>query len=443
MQRLPDPSTAPRRALETSRVRVPPAASTRSAKGGAPPRSHAPPAKNPRYPPRVPADDWSRYRDAIRGEPLPTAIVDLDALAANVDTLVRAAQGKPLRIATKSIRCPEILRCICEHAKGALRGLMTYTAAETAYLADQGYDDLLLAYPTLHPLDLAVIARANARAHAAIVVDSADQLPPLDDAARKAGTRVPVVVDLDVSYRPIGALHIGVRRSPLHSAHDVVALATRIGDFAHLAFAGIMAYEAQIAGVSDGPLTSAMKALSRIDVADKRAEVLRAIEGAGLRAPLFNGGGTGSLASSARDPTLTEVTAGSGFLDSHLFDAYRGLALRPAAFFALQAVRAPAPGIVTCQGGGYVASGRAGKDRLPIPWLPRGLSLLPLEGAGEVQTPVVVPTPAAVRVGDPVFFRHAKAGELAEHFREYLLVREDKVTSRAPTYRGLGLCFLG
>ena len=83
--------------------------------------------------------------------------------------------------------------------------------------------------------------------------------------------------------------------------------------------------------------------------------------------PLFNGGGTGSVAWSAEDPALTEVAAGSGFLDSHLFDGFRGLALEPAAFFALQVTRRPAPGLVTCQGGGFVASGAAGPDRLPLP----------------------------------------------------------------------------
>jgi D-serine deaminase-like pyridoxal phosphate-dependent protein len=137
------------------------------------------------------------------------------------------------------------------------------------------------------------------------------------------------------------------------------------------------------------------------------------------------------------------VTVGSGFLDSHLFDRYRGLSLRPAAYFALQVVRRPGREFITCHGGGYVASGAAGRDRLPIPALPEGLRLLSLEGAGEVQTPLELSGPSSLVLGDPVFFRHAKAGELAEHFAEYILVRGDRVVARAPTYRGLGKCFLG
>ena len=45
-------------------------------------------------------------------------------------------------------------------------------------------------------------------------------------------------------------------------------------------------------------------------------------------------------------------------------------------------------------------------------------------------------------VGDPVFFRHAKAGELAEHFARYALVRGDRLEGHAATYRGDGYCFL-
>jgi D-serine deaminase-like pyridoxal phosphate-dependent protein len=106
-------------------------------------------------------------------------------------------------------------------------------------------------------------------------------------------------------------------------------------------------------------------------------------------------------------------------------------------------VRRPGPNLVTCHGGGYIASGASGPDRLPVPALPPGLELLPMEGAGEVQTPLRVPRGVSLRLGDPVLFRHAKAGELAEHAAEYLLVRGDHLEDRAPTYRGLGHCFLG
>ncbi|HET8883170.1 MAG TPA: amino acid deaminase/aldolase, partial [Solimonas sp.] len=74
-------------------------------------------------------------------------------------------------------------------------------------------------------------------------------------------------------------------------------------------------------------------------------------------------------------------------------------------------------------------------------FLPPGLKLLPLEGAGEVQTPVRLPKGTRLGLGEPVFFRHAKAGELCERFDKILLLRDGKLVGEAPTYRGQGQCF--
>jgi D-serine deaminase-like pyridoxal phosphate-dependent protein len=395
---------------------------------------------------------WERFRRALGDEPLPCALVDLDALDANADRLLQGARAhrKSLRLATKSIRSPELLRYIAERGRGVVRGLMTFTAEETHYLATElGERDLLLAYPTVHPRDLEALADANARgAVASVVADCVTHVEALDRAARARGTQIPVVLEVDVSYRPLGeVLHVGVRRSPLRRIEDVVTLARHVERLDGLRFHGLMAYEAHVAGVPDATPFSrvanaakrTMKRRARIDL-----EATRRALATELAPELFNGGGTGSLAWCTSESALTEVTAGSGFLDSHLFDHYDGLSLTPAAYFALQVVRASDRGYVTCHGGGYIASGAAGPDRLPIPAIPEGLRLLAMEGAGEVQTPLRLSDGApTLAIGDPVFFRHAKAGELAEHFREYLLVRGERVVGRAPTYRGLGRCFLG
>jgi len=379
---------------------------------------------------------------------MPFALLDLDALDHNVRRLAQPLEGsgKTLRVATKSLRCPDVIDRIRAAAGPVARGLMTYTASETAFWAERGERDLLLAYPTLSPTDAALLARANAAgATAAVVVDCVEHLEPLAVAARAQATRIPVVLEVDMAFRPLGSLmHIGVRRSPLRGVRDVVDLARRTAATQGLTFHGVMAYEAQIAGVPDrGAAVRLMKRASASDVARARAQVKAGLEQAGLPPTVFNGGGTGSLQACAGEGSLTEVAAGSGFVDSHLFDAYRGLTLRPAAYFALQVVRRPGKGLLTCHGGGYVASGAAGRDRLPLPALPAGLSLLDLEGAGEVQTPLRATGDTPLELGDPVFFRHAKAGELAEHFAGYILIRGERVEARAPTYRGLQKCFLG
>ena len=138
------------------------------------------------------------------------------------------------------------------------------------------------------------------------------------------------------------------------------------------------------------------------------------------------------------ESTVTEVTAGSGLLVPALFDRYRSFTPRPAAFFALPVVRRPAPDCVTVAGGGLVASGPTGRDRSPVPWAPPALQLTALEGAGEVQTPLVGPGAAGLGIGDLVWFRHAKSGEVAEHVLHAHLVRGDRVVDVVPTYRGTG-----
>ena len=208
---------------------------------------------------------------------------------------------------------------------------MTYSAAETTFLAGAGARDLVLAYPTVQPSDAALIARANRDATAAIVVDDETQLAPLASAAKTAGTTIPVWVDVDMSWRPLGsALHLGVRRSPLREPEPVVALARRVAEHASLRFAGVLGYEAQLAGLPDraafrawqNPIKRAVKRGSKPAIAERRARVVEALRAAGLAPEHVNGGGTGSVAWSSSDHALTEITIGSGFLCGHLFDGY-------------------------------------------------------------------------------------------------------------------------
>lgn len=397
-------------------------------------------------------DLYARYRGALAGVPLPAAFVDLDAVDRNVDAIcapVRAA-GKTLRVATKSLRCVELLRHVVARGGAAIRGVMAYSPREAVRLVERGFDDVVVGYPTTQAADVAAVAQANRRgASVALVIDAPEHLAMAGRAGEQARARVPVIVDVDVAYRPLGVgPHVGVRRSPLRSPEAVADLAARAERTPGVAFAGLLAYEAHLAGVPDEvgdrvmtAITRRMKESARHDVVERRRAVAGELARRQIAVSIFNGGGTGSVAFSATDPSLTEVTAGSGFVASHLFDRYEGLALAPAIGFALEVVRRPAQDLVTCAGGGLVASGAAGADRLPAPWLPEGLRLTALEGAGEVQTPLEVPHGVRLALGDPVMMRHAKAGELAERFERYHFVRGERVERVVPTYRGEGWCF--
>jgi D-serine deaminase-like pyridoxal phosphate-dependent protein len=98
--------------------------------------------------------------------------------------------------------------------------------------------------------------------------------------------------------------------------------------------------------------------------------------------------------------------------------------------------------VVTTLGGGYLASGPGNPSRLPRPHWPAGLALDRDEGAGEVQTPVLGAAADDLRIGDRVWFRHAKAGELCERFSELHLIDGDVIAATVPTYRGEGKAFL-
>ena len=390
--------------------------------------------------------DPERLARMLEPVPLPAAVVDLDALERNVDRLVASLDARPahagpvtLRLATKSVRHLGLTHRILQRGRGRIQGLMAYAAAELGPLLEAGFTDLLLAYPVGRKTEASMVAEAVARgAEARCVVDAHEQVALLAAAAREQGVVIPLVLDLDLSLK-LCPVHLGVRRSPLRSAEAALALAEHIAATPGVKLSGVMAYEAQIAGLRPtDPVRRLVHARSRPLALSRRAAVVEALKKAGHACALVNGGGTGSVAFTAADPSVTEVTAGSGFLCPHLFDGY---GLEPAAFFALAVVRSSDEGFVTCAGGGYPASGAAGPDRLPTIEHPKGLVPLSLEGWGEVQTPFRWTGPGQPpALGQIVLGRHAKAGELAERFSTYHLVRGEQIVASEPTYRGMGLC---
>ena len=397
-------------------------------------------------------DDYERWRALLQGLPLPAAMVDLDAVDHNVNVLLSAMDQRsvPLRIASKSIRCPALIRYIQTRAGDRAAGLMTYSAHETAWLAKLGFDDLLLAYPIGRDDEATAIAKLCAQgASVWATVDHPIHVELYSRAAATLNTTVELCLDVDASLRAFGQ-HFGVRRSPIRQVTQALALARSIREAPGVKLTAVLSYEAQVAGLAAhhpgqrllDPVLRAIKRRSIPMVAERRRQVVDALEADGFRLQIVNGGGTGSVRSTSQDPSVTELTAGSGFLTPHLFDHYDDLSLTPASFFALAVVRASDLNHVTCAGGGYLASGAAGVDRLPKVHVPSGFTPLSMEGFGEVQTPFKrSPTSPPLSIGDPVICRHAKSGEGFERFDEILLVRGEAVVDCVPTPRGLGVRF--
>jgi D-serine deaminase-like pyridoxal phosphate-dependent protein len=395
-----------------------------------------------------PAGSYEAYQELFSAIEAPFAFVDLDAMWANGQDMLRRAAGKPIRVASKSIRSRPVIQSILQRDPG-YRGLMTFTLDETLWLWELGFDDLLLAYPTADRQGLMRLAAIDDPGRPVVMVDSTEQLGFIESATGGNGLPIRVCIEIDLSYWTAGGrVKIGPKRSPVRTAQQATALAREIDKRPGVELVGLMGYEGHIAGVGDSPrervkaeVIRRMRRSSVADIRERRAAIVAAVQK--IRPLQFvNGGGTGSLELTTTESSVTELTAGSGFFAPTLFDHYSSFRLRPAAMFALPVVRRPAHGWVTVLGGGYLASGPADDYRLPEPHLPGGLTLDSMEGAGEVQTPVHGAPADRLKVGDNVYFRHAKAGELCERFESLYLVEGGRVVDQVPTYRGEGRAFL-
>ncbi|WP_410667192.1 amino acid deaminase/aldolase [Amycolatopsis sp. cmx-4-68] len=372
----------------------------------------------------------------------PLAVVDLAAFDANADDLHRRAAGKPIRVVSKSVRCRALLERVL--AMPGFEGLMCYSLAEAIWHVEQGTtDDIVVAYPTAdHEALRRLAASDEARAAIAIMVDSPSHLDLVDAALGHGHPEIRVCLELDASWRPVPGVHVGTRRSPVFTPKQASTFAQQIVARPGFRLVGMMAYEGQIAGLGDAAgrrvnqaVVGWMQRRSAAELAHRRGEAVRAVQ-AVTPLEFVNGGGTGSIESTGADAVVTEIAAGSGLIGPTLFDGYTRFKPRPAALFALPVVRRPTRKIATLFSGGYIASGPAGASRVPQPYLPTGLKLLGFEGAGEVQTPVTGRAARNLNLGDRVWLRHAKAGELAERFTHYHLVMGDRVERTVPTYRG-------
>lgn len=391
-------------------------------------------------------DRFPEYTNALKDGSFPLLFCDLELFERNIDRIRTKARsaGKTIRIHTKSIRSPELIRHILDHGGPEFRGLMTFSPRETNYLAKLGFDDFILAYPVASKEEASILARmASDGYRIRTVVDSPYHVDLLERAAREHRCTLETCIEMDCSWEPFGFLHLGLRRSPVRKPKDAENLISSLRSARHVRAVALMGYEGHIAGPADSvpgrflsnAILGLLKNASMKEYMPRRGELVAYLRKAGLPVETINGGGSGSLEYTLGDPSITEATVGSAFYAPSLFWHYRTEDYIPSLFFALRVCRIPGPGFVCCSGGGYIASGPSGSSRLPVPVFPRGLGYIDLEGAGEVQTPLRLPKGLGMAIGDPVYFQHAKAGEPCERFSEIRLIRNGNVVGSARTYR--------
>ncbi len=390
---------------------------------------------------------WGGLSAATTDLETPFGVVSLPALAHNAFDMVRRAHGTTIRVATKSVRVRSVVDAVL--AVPGFHGVLASTLAEGLWLAET-IDDVVVGYPTVDRSSLRKLADSPELARrVTVMVDSVAQLDFIDSALQTTHEPIRVALELDASWhsRLLGTL--GVWRSPVHTAAEARALAEAVVARTGFTLVGIMAYEAQIAGVTNQPPHRPFRAAtvrwvqknSAVELAERRGAVVAAVRGV-ADLEFVNGGGTGSLESTSADPSVTEIAAGSGLFGPHLFDAYSHFRPAPAAAFALSVVRKPRPDMVTLLGGGWVASGPPAADRMPQLAWPEKLEYVAREMAGEVQSPLRGAGAGALTVGDRVWLRHTKAGELSEHLTAFAIVDGDRIVETVPTYRGEGKAFL-
>jgi D-serine deaminase-like pyridoxal phosphate-dependent protein len=392
--------------------------------------------------------NYNYYKEIFKNKQMPFAFVDMDLFNKNIKDIIKRADGKKIRIASKSIRCVDLIKKILA-SDPIFQGVMCYHPLEAIYLSENGLDNLLIAYPVFHERQIVALCNEIKKGKLIIVMaDLPEHAEQLNRIAEKENCILPVCMDIDLSG-DYGSLHFGVRRSNITTTAKALELFSRIKKLKNIRLDGVMGYEAQIAGVGDltdnsikNFIISVLKKKSIKEISKQRAEIVNAIQAQGYQLKFVNGGGTGSIETTIKEPCITEVAVGSGFYSPGLFDSYNNFHHLPAAAYAIEITRHPLDDIYTCAGGGYTASGSMEPNKLPKPYLPEGAKLIETEGAGEVQTPIIYKGNEKLNLGDPIFMRHAKAGELCERFNSLYLVSDGKIIDEVKTYRGEGKCFL-
>lgn len=381
-------------------------------------------------------DKYTNYKNLFCDIQHPQLFLNLNSLDSNMKWVHQNANSKKIRIATKSIRSTGILRYVINQLPN-VNGLMSYTLAEALWLRSQGFKNILMGYPTMDQESLKTLC--NDPSEITLMIDDIEQLKVVKNTSNQ---KIKICLDIDLSL-DLPFLRFGVYRSPLNTTQKIKNLVQYIKNHTQFELVGFMGYEAQIAGIGDRgkPLIQLLKKISIAKVRKKRKKIFDYLVSQGFSLSIINGGGTGSLLNTSQEDVVSEITIGSAFYAPTLFDQYRDFSLEPAMFYSAPIVRKPLPNTYTCLGGGYIASGSIEKSKQPTPYLPSNVKLYAFEGAGEVQTPVQYTGDIKLNLGDPIFFRYAKAGELCERFNEIVCFRDQTVNDRLFTYRGEGKSF--
>jgi D-serine deaminase-like pyridoxal phosphate-dependent protein len=272
----------------------------------------------------------------------PALLIDLDALERNVERMAVwcTANGIALRPHAKTHKSVAIARLQLD--AGAV-GICTATIGEAEAMAAGGITGLLITSPAVGTAKIRrLMALARLAPDLMIVVDAAENVAALADAAAAEGVVLNLVVALDVGLHRIGA------KTPA----DALALAQLIAQCESLVFAGVHAYAGGLQHVADYETRRQGAAESHQAI----AQFLAMLRDAGLPPPMVSGAGTGTHEMDARSGVFTEMQAGSYIFTDVEYDevSLRRDAARPfesALFVRTTVLSANHAGFVTTDAG--------------------------------------------------------------------------------------------
>jgi 3-hydroxy-D-aspartate aldolase len=242
-----------------------------------------------------------RYLPAEIGMPLaevdtPCLILDLDAFERNLDRLSASLAGRmvKLRPHAKSHKCPEI--ALRQIARGAI-GVCCQKVSEAEALIDGGVNDVLIANEVVGAAKLRRLTALAQRARVAVCADDAGNVAALDAAARAAGMRLDVLVEINV----------GANRCGVEPGAPALALAQAIAACKNLRFAGLQAYHG-----SAQHLRKVEERRAAIESAVAKVKVTTALlQQAGIACERVTGAGTGTYLFEAGSSVYHEIQPGS------------------------------------------------------------------------------------------------------------------------------------
>lgn len=314
----------------------------------------------------------------------PALIVDLDVMDRNIERIAAAcrAAGVNWRPHTKGQKVPAIARRLL--AAGA-RGITVAKLGEAEVMAAAGIDDIMIANQIAGAKKIARLVALRKRCDVIVAVDDADNVAALGAAARDAGVRLRVVIEVN----------IGLNRAGVEPGEPCLALAQVIQRQPGLAFAGVMSWEGHAAPIKD----TAEKAQAVRAAVAKLVGSAALCGDAGLPVEIVSCGGTGTYRLSVAQPGVTEIQAGGGIFCDIQYRKNYGIEHPYAMTIMTTVTSRPNPTRIVCDAGKKAMSG---DTALPEPLgvgAVKSVRLSAEHGTIELEAPNT-----SLRVGDPLEF---------------------------------------